>query len=51
VIVHDTDNIKILIEAQGFIPYEEMLVGVDLFGGKSIEIGLTPTVTAIVSPP
>jgi hypothetical protein len=51
VIVHDTDNIKVLIEAQGFDPYEEMLVGVDLFGGKSLEIGLVPTGTAAVNPP
>ena len=42
VIVHDTDSIKILIEAQGYMPYEERLVGVDLFGGKSFDIGLTP---------
>jgi hypothetical protein len=51
VIVHDTDNIRILIEAQGFISYEERLVGVDLFGGRSFDIGLTPLATATVSPP
>lgn len=51
VIVHDTDNIRILVEAQGFIPYEETLVGVDLFGGGSFDIGLTPLGTATVSPP
>jgi hypothetical protein len=51
VIVHDTDSIRILIEAQGFVPYEERLVGVDLFGGRSFDIGLAPLVTATVSPP
>ncbi len=42
VIVHDTDSIRILVEAQGYISYEERLVGVDLFGGRSFDIGLTP---------
>jgi hypothetical protein len=51
VIVHDTDSIRVLIEAQGYISYEERLVGVDLFGGRSLDIGLTPILTATVSPP
>ena len=51
VIVHDTDSIKILVEAQGYISYEERLVGVDLFGGRSFDIGLIPIVTVTVSPP
>ncbi len=51
VMVHDTDSIRILIEAQGFISCEERLVGIDLFGGKSFDIGLTPFVTATASPP
>jgi hypothetical protein len=51
VIVHDTDSIRILIEAQGFISYAERLVGVDLFGGKSFDVGLTPLVIATTSPP
>jgi len=42
VTVHDTDSIRILIEAQGYISYEEKLVGVDLLGGGYFEIGLTP---------
>jgi hypothetical protein len=42
VTVHDTDSIKILIEAQGYTSHEEKLVGVDLFGGGDFEIGLTP---------
>jgi len=42
VTVHDTDSIRILIEAQGYISCEEKLVGVDLLGGEYLEIGLTP---------
>jgi hypothetical protein len=42
VTVHDTDSIRILIEAQGYISCEEKLVGVDLLGGRVFEIGLTP---------
>ena len=42
VTVHDTDSIRILIEAQGYISYEEKLVGVDLLVGGYFEIGLTP---------
>jgi len=41
VMVHDTDSIKILIEAQGYIPYEERLVGIDLLAGRHLEVGLT----------
>jgi len=42
VTVHDMDSIRILIEAQGYMSYEEKLVGVDLLGGGNFEIGLTP---------
>jgi len=42
VMVHDTDRVRILIEAQGFVSYEENLVGVDMFGGKNYMIGLNP---------
>ena len=38
-IVHDTDNIKIVVEAPGFRSYEEKL---NLFGDRSLNIGLTP---------
>ncbi len=51
VIVHDTDSIRILVEAQGYVSYEERLVGVDLLFGRSFDIGLTPLLTATVSPP
>lgn len=51
VIVHDTDSIEILVEAQGYIAYEERLAGVDLLGGRSFDIGLTPILTVTVSPP
>ena len=51
VIVHDTDSIRILVEAQGYISYEERLVGVDLLFGRSFDIGLTPLLTVTVSPP
>jgi hypothetical protein len=47
-IVHDTDNIKILMEAHAFISFEERL---DLFGSRSLNIGLTPLATATVSSP
>jgi hypothetical protein len=51
VIVHDTDSIKILVVAEGYTPFEERLVGVDLFGGRRIDIGLTPIVSATVRAP
>ncbi len=51
VIVHDTDSIRILVEAQGYTPYEERLIGIDLSGGRRLEIGLTPSLTATVTPP
>lgn len=41
-IVHDTDNIRVVVEAPGFIPFEENFVGVDLVAGKSFIIGLLP---------
>jgi hypothetical protein len=38
-IVHDTDNIRIVVEAPGYMTYEEKL---DLFGDRSFNIGLHP---------
>ena len=38
-IVHDTDNIKIVVEASGFKSHEQKL---DLFGDRRLNIGLTP---------
>ena len=46
VMVHDTDRVRILIEAKGFVSYEENLVGADLFGGKNYMIGLNPLTEA-----
>lgn len=51
VMVHDTDHIRILIEAPGYLSYEEELVGVDLSRGKNIIMGLIPLATATISPP
>ena len=51
VIVHDTDVIRILVEAQGYLSYEERLGGIDLVPGRRIAIGLTPSLTVTVSPP
>ena len=51
VIVHDTDSIRIVIAAAGFDAYEEKLVGIDLFGGRSFDIGLTPITIPTGSPP
>jgi len=42
VMVHDTDNVRILIEAQGFTKFEEKYTGFDLVVGKKLEIGLEP---------
>ena len=42
VMVHDTDSVRILVEAQGYTPYEERLTGFDLVAGKRFEIGLSP---------
>ncbi|MCC6602981.1 MAG: carboxypeptidase regulatory-like domain-containing protein [Anaerolineae bacterium] len=46
-IVHDTDNIRVVVEAPGFIPFEENFVGVDLVAGKSFIIGLVPQNSAV----
>ncbi len=51
VIVHDTDSIRLVIAAPGFMSDEERLVGVDLVAGRSLSIGLTRVVTVTVSPP
>jgi hypothetical protein len=42
VMVHDTDSVSIVVEAQGYIPYEERFLGIDLLAGKRLEVGLTP---------
>ena len=47
-IVHDTDNIKLLVEADTYISYEKKL---DLFGNRSFNIELSPLATATVSAP
>ena len=46
VMVHDTDRIRIMVEAQGFVTYDENLVGVELVGGKNYMIGLNPLTKA-----
>jgi hypothetical protein len=51
VAVHDTDNIKILVEAEGYMPYEEKLVAMYVVGRQSFNIGLTPMVTVTITPP
>lgn len=51
VIVHDTDVIRILVEAQGYLPYEERLDGIDLVPGRRIEVGLTKLLTETGVPP
>ena len=38
-IVHDTDNIRLVVAAPGYTAYEEKL---DLFGDRSFSIGLNP---------
>jgi hypothetical protein len=40
VIVHDTDSIRILVEALGYVSQEVRLVGVDLVGGRNFDIRL-----------
>ncbi len=40
VMVHDTDSIRILVEAPGFRVYEERFTGFDLVAGKSLEVEL-----------
>jgi hypothetical protein len=42
VVVHDTDSIKVVIQAKGYTIYEEKFVGVDLLAGKRLEVGLSP---------
>lgn len=46
VMVHDTDRVRIIIEAQGFVTYDDNLVGVELVGGKNYMIGLDPLTKA-----
>ncbi len=47
-IVHDTDNIHLRVEADTFSSYEEKL---DLFGDRGFSIGLTPSELATGSAP
>ena len=42
VMVHDTDSIRVAIEATGYTTYEEKCAGFDLLAGKSLEVGLSP---------
>ena len=42
VIMHDTDNLRVVVEADGYLPYEEHFVGMDLADGETLTIGLTP---------
>lgn len=51
VIVHDTDSILIQVEAQGYLPYEERVSCVDLFGGRRYDIGLISISSASDKPP
>lgn len=46
VIVHDTDNMRVVIEADGYLPYEHNFVGMDLAAGETLTIGLVPTTDA-----
>jgi hypothetical protein len=38
-IVHDTDNIRLVVAASGYTAYAEKL---DLFGDRTFSIGMTP---------
>ena len=42
VMVHDTDSVRIMIEANGYTSHEEKFAGFDLLAGKSLEVGLDP---------
>ncbi|MCA9945193.1 MAG: carboxypeptidase regulatory-like domain-containing protein [Anaerolineales bacterium] len=43
VIMHDTDKMRVVVEAAGYQPYEESFVGIDLVEGKTLTVGLLPT--------
>jgi hypothetical protein len=51
VIVHDTDSIRIMVEAQGYMSYEERLVGFDMVRGRRLDISLSPILTATATSP
>ena len=51
VMVHDTDSIRLLVEARGYLSYEERLVGIDLVGGKRFDIGLRLLPNGTATPP
>jgi len=42
VLVHDTDRVRVVIEAKGYTTYEEEFTGFDLFGGKGLVVGVIP---------
>lgn len=50
VVVHDTDSIKIRVEAVGYQTYEDDLAGVDLFGGRKLVVGLIPALISTITP-
>ena len=41
VMVHDTDSVRVVIQAKGYTFYEEKYAGFDLLAGKSLEVGLS----------
>jgi len=51
VLVHDTDSIRIEVEAPGYGPYEERPSGISLAAGMRLDIGLTPIVSAAIKAP
>jgi hypothetical protein len=51
VLVHDTDSIRIEVEAPGYGLYEERPSGISLAAGKRMDIGLTPIVRATIEAP
>ncbi len=51
VMVHDTDAIKITVTAEGYQPYEERLVGLDLLAGKILQLELAPLELITTPPP
>ncbi len=42
VLVHDTDSVRVVIEAKGYTLYEEKFAGFNLLAGKRFEVGLSP---------
>lgn len=52
VMVHDTDSIRLVIEAEGFVTHEEPLDAINQLGGGGsyLEIGLAPSLEATEKP-